>query len=188
MPEADWSERPNFMLDHSGSAVGYNTGFQKLQCPVDASPQSIDKIRKNWERGKSFSLGGTGRDVPLKENDPQKRCMVEVVGMPNREARVFSLAKDLPNIVDTIKTRNSGFLRPENLNKNLGFIIAEMSLEQLNSFSKNDLETHIENRLIEEEFLSPGFSIKMPCHEKTTINVRINSITRGFPRPIDFEE
>jgi hypothetical protein len=39
-----------------------------------------------------------------------------------------------------------------------------------------------------EEFLCSGFFVRMPYRKKTTINAKINSITRGFPRFPDFED
>lgn len=38
------------------------------------------------------------------------------------------------------------------------------------------------------DFLCPDFFVRMPYRKKTTINAKINSITRGFPRFPDFED
>ena len=110
--------------------------------------------------------------------------------MLGREERIASIKRDLPSIVDCIIAHNHVFqdLNRADLNEILKLFLNKMPLGILNSISQKDLETQIEKVMADEQFLSPGFFVDMPYRKKTTINVKINSITRGLPSFPDFED
>jgi hypothetical protein len=121
-----------------------------------------------------------------KHNDLMARRTADFV----REQYITYLR--IPNIVDTIIARNMDFLHisKADLRERIDSVISEMSLAELNSIGKSNVLSYFEDAILEEEFLRPGFSLKMPSRREFVVNVNIVSMERRLPKPpnIDFED
>jgi len=195
-PSPNGFDIKSLSLGEDKMSGNYFSGVQKVsrsktarnlpQIPARPSIQ----VSSVWSGVRSPLAKTLKSHVALRTNEDRDMSMRRTFGMLGREECIASITHDLTSIVDGIIAHNKilkGSDRSD-LFEILTLFVNNLPIGALNSISRKDLETQVEQIILEEAVLSPGLIFKMPYRNKTTIDMTIKSITRGYPTLPNFED